>query len=96
MNSVLQCLLNTPGEFEGALRRAASSPPPHASQFGVMCMLVQLMESYKGAGSVVEVRAVRRFREALARVDSRYAAGAQQDAGEFMGKLSALYLRRPP
>ena len=50
-------------------------------------MLAQLFESYTGAGSRVEVRAVRRFREAMARVDSRYAADAQQDAGEFMGKL---------
>jgi len=90
-NSVLQCLLNTPGWFAEACLAFAQFGESTTSTKAALGRSFQMLAREYGASADVALpktnAALRNMKEAIAKVDPRYAGCEQQDAYEFLGCL---------
>jgi len=90
-NSVLQCLLNTPGWFpEACLAFGQFEESPLSKKAALGRSFQRLARTY-GATADGALRktnpALKNLKDAIAEIDSRYAGCHQQDAYEFLGCL---------
>eukprot|EP00747_Dinoflagellata_sp_TGD_P119518 gnl/TRDRNA2_/TRDRNA2_173027_c0_seq2.p1 gnl/TRDRNA2_/TRDRNA2_173027_c0~~gnl/TRDRNA2_/TRDRNA2_173027_c0_seq2.p1 ORF type:complete len:670 (+),score=109.05 gnl/TRDRNA2_/TRDRNA2_173027_c0_seq2:69-2078(+) len=90
-NSVLQCLLNTPGWFAEACSAFGGLEGMQHSQKAALgrsfARLAQEYRSSEGAPLERSNAALRNMKDAIAAVDPKYAGCQQQDAYEFLGCL---------
>lgn len=90
-NSVLQCLLNTPGWFaEACWAFDQGDELKHSQKAALGRSFARLAREY-GSSQDTSLRksnaALKNMKDAIAAVDSRYAGCQQQDAYEFLGCL---------
>jgi len=89
-NSVLQCLLNTPGWFNEAItafrKHEGSGQSQKAALGRSFAQLAMEYDSSEGK-ALSRYKGLKSMKEAIGALDSRYAGCQQQDAYEFMGCL---------